>query len=297
MVKRSTLCLFLILCAGAALWGQDMILEYTDGFLELQAGSGWQELMIGDSVPADSVVRLADGIAEFSAGSQRIILNQEGVFQLRDLLRASDEVAGWGIGRMVGSRIGALTGEKQERTEAVMGVRGAVQDSDEIEWMDSEGEGDPLARAQALIDEGLYDEAVAAYQEALEASFDPAEKSELSFRIAHAHVLAGRSGQGLRLLAELRPDSGGAWYEDYVLLYGSLLMESLAFKQAAGLFESYLRSGRGGPGEQAVHYLAYFCYAKLGLAENARQALVSAVRLGKDTDLGLQAEKLLLENY
>jgi tetratricopeptide (TPR) repeat protein len=296
-VKRATLCLFLILFAGAALWGQELILEYTDGFLELQAGSDWQELMIGDSVPADSVVRLADGIAEFSSGGQRIILNRDGIFLLRDLMTATDEVASWGIGRMVGSRIGALTGEKQERTEAVMGVRGAAQDGEEIEWMDSEGEGDVLAMAQSLIEEGLYDEAIAAYQEARQASYDPSEKAELGFRIAHAHVLAGRSGQGLRLLADLRPDSGGAWYEDYVLIYGSLLMESLAFKQAAALFEVYLRAGRGGRAEQTVHYLAYYCYAKLGRTENARQALVSAVRLGSNTDLGREADKLLKENY
>lgn len=296
MMKKSALCLLIMLCAGAVLWGQDLFLEYTDGILELQAGSSWQELMIGDSVPADSIVRLSDGIAEFSSGSQRIILNQEGVFLLRDLLAGSDEVASWGIGRLVGNRIGVLTGEKQETTEAVMGVRGAAQDSEEIQWMEWEGEENVLARAQALSDEGLYDEAIAAYQETLTAASDPMEKSELRFRIAHTHVLAGRPGQGLRLLADLRPEAGSAWYEDYVLLYGSLLMESLAFKQAADLFEVYLRSGSGGPGEQAVHYLAYFCYNKLGRTESARQALVMAVRLDKDTDLGLKAEKLL-KNY
>ncbi len=295
-MKKSALCLLIMLCAGAVLWGQDLYLEYTDGILELQAGSGWQELMIGDSVPADSVVRLSDGIAEFSSGSQRIILNREGVFLLRDLLSASDEVASWGIGRLVGNRIGALTGEKQETTEAVMGVRGAAQDSEEIQWMEWEGEENVLARAQALIDEGLYDEAIAAYQEALEAAFDPGEQGELRFRIAYTHVLAGRPGQGLRLLADLRPEAGSAWYEDYVLLHGSLLMESLAFKQAADLFEVYLRSGGGGPGEQAVHYLSYFCYEKLGRTESAREALDMAVRLDKNTDLGLKAEKLL-KNY
>jgi tetratricopeptide (TPR) repeat protein len=297
MIKRSTLCLLMILCAGAAIYGQDLILEYTDGFLELKEGSGWQELMIGDSVPADAVVRLSDGIAEFSSGGRRIILNQDGVFMLQDLLEASGEVASWGIGRMVGSRIGALTGEKQERTEAVMGVRGAAQDSEEIQWMDWEGEENPMARAQALIDEGLYDEAIAAYQDALASAFDPSEKGELGYRIAHTHVLAGRSGQGLRILADIQAAPGSDWYGDYVLLYGSLLMESLAFRQAADLFETYLRGGRGGPGEQMVHYLAYFCYAKLGRTENARQALVSTVRLGSDTDLGLKAEKLLKENY
>jgi tetratricopeptide (TPR) repeat protein len=297
MFKRSTLCLFLILCAGAALWGQDLVLEYTDGFLELKAGAGWEELMIGDSVPADAVVRLSDGIAEFSSGDQRIILNNEGVFLLRDLLKASGEVASWGIGRMVGNRISALTGEKQQSTEAVMGVRGAAQDSEEIQWMDWEGEEDPLAKAQGLLDQGLFDEAIEVYQDALAAAFEPAQKSELSYRIAQTHVLAGRSGQGFRILADIQPDPAGGWYEDYVLLYGSLLMESLAFRQAAELFEVYLRNGRGGVGEQMVHYLAYFCYDKLGRSENARQALVSAVRLGSDTDLGVKAEKILQENY
>lgn len=296
MVSKAAIIIVLLLTVTVALFSDTLTLEYLDGFLELDSGSGWREAQIGDRVPVEAYVRLEQGgIAEFSGADITVTISQEGTFLLKDLMEGASEVSSWGIGSLIDSRLKTLSGEKQVSQEAVMGVRGAAGDEQELTWMDWEGDEDPKERGDNLLKEGRYDEAGEAFQEAYGMCFDSEEKEELLFNIACAYSLGGRNAQALAILSGINPGSGKAYYHNFVLLKGNLLLEVLSFRQALDLFDSYLRGAPEGEAAQAVHFLSFFCYQQLGLEEKALQALSAAVRLDASSDIGNRAERMLAE--
>ncbi len=294
MISRVMILFFLILIVTLPAASEDLTLVYLDGFIETDTGSGWQEINIGDRVPSQSYVRLEeDGIAEFSSGDITITINQSGTFLLSELISASGEVSSWGIGPLITTRLNVISGKRQHRVEAVMGVRGAVSDSQELQWMDSEEDEDLIEDGRKLLEDGHYDQAIAAFREAMDLSFDNEERENILFQIAYAHSLAGRTARAFVILAGLNPGLEKSYYHNYVLLKGNILLETLSFRQALDLFNSYLSAAPGGEVVQAVHFLSFFCYQKLGMEQQAARALSDAVKVDPGTEIGYAAGRLL----
>ena len=141
-----SLLLILLTAITVPLFSQNVLVEYSEGFVEQKTRSGWQEVYIGDELPIESTIRVSEnGFAEFSLGDLKISVKEDGVYELRDLVGSSKQVDSWGLGNLVSTKIKtALTSPGSGQT-AVMGVRGAAAESGaEIEWIEAGGSAELL---------------------------------------------------------------------------------------------------------------------------------------------------------
>ena len=87
---------------AAIVVGQDFIVDYVDGYLDVDDGGSWYELYIGDPVAADDVVRLgADSYAELSNGVTTIKLTRPGTYDISQLASSARRTASSGVGGLV----------------------------------------------------------------------------------------------------------------------------------------------------------------------------------------------------
>ena len=78
------LTVILMVCAAALLSAEEYQLVYKDGEVSARSGSGWSSLMNGDTLSADSQVKLAPGaIAEFSGPNTTLLFSKPGTYRLR----------------------------------------------------------------------------------------------------------------------------------------------------------------------------------------------------------------------
>lgn len=293
---------FLLFIIGTMGYGQEFVLDYLDGIVDMREGTSWIEIDLGDELFDDSVIRLSDDtMAEISGKGMRLTLTEPGVYSIADLLDSNKRVASWGIGSVLGSKLGALTGESKQGKTAVMGVRAAAADSGpELNWMD-EGE-ELLAEGKLLLQSGDYEEAVEIFEEGYDFA-DIDEEQQFLFHIGYAYALQGRNAQAMKYLARVEAEIYAPYFADLVLLKGQLLVQSLSFQAAIELFDLYLTSlssGRlsggdlpGGQHKQAILFLS--AIGRQGLDDEAEAfTLLKAARdLDPASEIGRAAAERL----
>jgi hypothetical protein len=269
------------------------MVEYLEGILEVDQGSNWIEVDIGDTIPQNSYLRLSDnGLAELSAGAITITLNQDGTFSAENLLTSGREVAAWNISSLVNSKLGRLISPDQQQGTAVMGVRGAAAgEEEELTWME-EGE-EYLEQGKELIRTGDYKEAREVLQEGADYSFSDEEKEEYNFYIASAYALEGKSAPALLMLTDMKTESSAPYYSDYVLLKGKLLIEGLAYKKALLLFDQYLKKPDRSETTQLIYFLSALCNQRLENRRDAISNLEAAYEINNSSEYGRAARRMM----
>jgi Flp pilus assembly protein TadD len=294
-MKKWILGLFLLAALGAA--AQDLRVEYTEGRVELAAGSGWKELAPGDRLPANARIRLSeDGFVELTQGSTRFAVSQPGVYLAADLVAASKKVASWQLGKVVSAKVkGTVAGGAKGDGSAAMGARGAAAGAPAtVEWVEASGSEEALSEGRSLLEAGRLDEALKVLLEALKTAY-PGEEGIFYYYIASAYSEQRRTSLALRTLERAQIEPQEPLYTDLVLLKGQLLLESLAFADALALFESQLRLNPDGGFAQALLILSSYSYQGLGRSQGAREALQKAVNLDASSELGREATRLLTQ--
>jgi tetratricopeptide (TPR) repeat protein len=286
--------LLYLTAASVSTSAEELTVEYLDGMLEIQEDSEWTELDIGDTIPEGSRLRLSDdGLAELSAGRITITLNQDGSYKTEELLEAGKKVASWNIGSVVNSKLKRLIAPDQQAQTAVMGVRGAAQDDEELTWID-EGEQYLQQGREFLLAED-YEAAAATFLEGADFLFDDLERQEYLFYAAYSYAQLGSNAQALSLLEEVVPEADVSYFVDYVLLAGKLLIESLAFEDALNLFDAYLSKPDGGETTQVVYFLSALCLQGLGNHREALKSLETAYEIDKDSIYGIAAQQMMTD--
>ena len=279
---------FFIFIVGTLGYGQDFVLDYLDGIVEIREGTSWIEIDLGDELFADSVIRLdEDTMVEISGKGMRLTITEQGIYSVADLLDNNNRVASWGIGSVLGSKLGALTGESKQGKTAVMGVRAAAADSGpELSWMD-EGE-ELLAEGKLLLQSGDYEEAVEIFEEGYDFA-DIDEEQQFLFHIGYAYALQGRNAQAMKYLTQVEAEISAPFFADLVLLKGQLLVQSLSFQAAIELFDLYLKSLPGGEHSQAILFLSAICRQGLNDEAEAFSLLKAARDLDPASEIGRAA--------
>ena len=136
------------------------------------------------------------------------------------------------------------------------------------------------------------EEALEIFEEAYEFC-DEEEEPTLLFYIGYTHLLMGSRGLALEKFSEVQMDPSEELFGEYTVLKGQLLMESLAFTEALGVFDSYLDERPDGEARQLVYLLSGYSENALGETARARSSLQKAVDLGAQTDYGREASSLL----
>ena len=291
-MKTALVVSLLILALSLPLGAQELLIEYLEGTLELKEGAGWVELYIGDSVPPGSLIRLgANGFAELSGGGVTINLSEDGTYNTENLLKSGQKVAAWNLGGVVNSKLSKLLSGGGEGQTAVMGVRGAAQEGEELTWVEEGAE--YLEEGKRLLAEGHVDEAIAKLKEGAEWAFTEDERTAYLFYTAYGHFLKGESAVSLIMLEDMRVDSSFDFFTDYVLLKGKLLIDSLAFEDALALFGEYLKHPDMGETTQVVYYLSAVCYQGLDRGAQARQNLEDAYKIDPSSEYGRAARQMM----
>ena len=291
-MKRAAALILLILITAIPLVAEELLVEYVEGTLEIKEGSRWAELYIGDMVPENSVIRLSDnGFTELSTRTVTVTLSHDGIYDTRSLLRTGQKVASWDIGGVVNSKLSKLVSPAQQGETAVMGVRGAKADEDQLTWVE-EGE-ELMEEGKRLLAEGLFAEAVPVFKEGADWALTEDERSEYLFYAAYAYDLKGDNALALIALEDMALDSDSAIFTDYMLLKGKLLIENLAFADALDLFSQYLEYPDMGETTQVVYFLSALCHHGLDDYDQALKFLREVVEIDATSEYGQAAQRMM----
>ena len=292
MMKRASAFVLLILIAAIPLLAEDLLIEYVEGTLEIKEGATWAELYIGDMIPESSLIRLSgNGFAELSTRAVTVILSDDGNYNTQSLLRAGQKIASWNIGSVVNSKLSKLITPGEQGQTAVMGVRGAAADEDQLTWVEEGGE--YLEKGKQLLIDGLFDEAIPVFKEGADWALTADERYEHLFYAAYAHSLKGDNAVALIMLEDMQIGSGAPVFTDYVLLKGKLLIENLAFADALDLFSEYLKHPDMGETTQVVYFLSAVCYQGLDNTDQAQKYLQDAYKIDNSSEYGRAAKRMM----
>ena len=292
MMKRFVLLACLILFASLPLLAKDLLVEYVEGILELKEGANWAELNIGDMIPENSLIRLSgNGFAELSTQAFTVTLSDDGTYNTQSLLRSGQKIASWDIGSVVNSKLSKLITPGEQGQTAVMGVRGAAADEDQLTWVEEGGE--YLEKGKQLLIDGLFDEAIPVFKEGAEWALTDEERYEHLFYTAYAHSQKGENAVALMMLEDMEAGIDSPFFPDYVLLKGKLLIENLGFNDALSLFTQYLKYPDMGETTQVVHFLSAVCYQGLDKTAEARKSLEAAYKIDTSSEYGRAAKRMM----
>jgi len=292
MMKRASALVLLILIAAIPLLAEDLLVEYVEGTLEIKEGATWGELYIGDMIPENSMIRLSgNGLAELSTRTVTVTLSDEGTYNTQSLLRSGQKIASWDIGSVVNSKLSKLITPGGQGQTAVMGVRGAAADEDQMTWVEEGGE--YLEEGKQLLADGLFDEAIPVFKEGANWALTEEERYEHLFYAAYAHSLKGDNALALIMLEDMQLGSDAPVFTDYMLLKGKLLIENLAFEEALSLFAQYLKYPDMGETTQVVHFLSAVCYQGLDKTAEARKSLEAAYKIDSSSEYGQTAQRMM----
>jgi tetratricopeptide (TPR) repeat protein len=292
MMKRASALVVLILIAAIPLLAEDLLVEYIEGTLEIKEGATWAELYIGDMIPENSLIRLSgNGFAELSTRAVTITLSDDGTYNTQSLLRSGQKIASWDIGSVVNSKLSKLITPGEQGQTAVMGVRGAAADEDQLTWVEEGGE--YLEKGKQLLVDGLFDEAIPVFKEGADWALTKEERHEHLFYAAYAHSLKGDSAVALIMLEDMQLGSDTPVFTDYVLLKGKLLIENLAFVDALELFSEYLKHPDMGETTQVVYFLSAVCHEGLDNKGQAQKYLQDAYKIDNNSEYGRAAKRMM----
>ena len=292
MMKRFVLLACLILFASLPLLAKDLLVEYVEGILELKEGANWAELNIGDMIPENSLIRLSgNGFAELSTQAFTVTLSDDGTYNTQSLLRSGQKIASWDIGSVVNSKLSKLITLGEQGQTAVMGVRGAAADEDQLTWVEEGGE--YLEKGKQLLIDGLFGEAIPVFKEGADWALTAEERYEHLFYAAYAHSQKGENAVALMMLEDMEAGIDSPFFPDYVLLKGKLLIENLGFNDALSLFTQYLKYPDMGETTQVVHFLSAVCYQGLDKTAEARKSLEAAYKIDTSSEYGQAAKRMM----
>jgi tetratricopeptide (TPR) repeat protein len=291
---RAAVLSLLMALAGWPLASQELSISYLEGSASRKIGSAWQELSIGDTIPSDSTLRIDQrACLELSAGSVRITLTQPGTYGVKKILSASMSLQSTGAAKALTTKLAKLVQEPARKESSAGGARAEVIDRGQVAALMDDEAGVFLAAGKDFIGSGELDKAIAQLTRAVAAAADD-QLAEARFYLAEAYSLNGDTRNALAQLAPVPADHDAAWFPDYVLLKGKVLVDCSAFDQAVKWM-----TGNGTAVEEdfermpTYFFLLALAYGGAGDGESERQCLARVVATSGDSELGKSAARLM----
>ena len=282
---------FLILFSAACASAEEFQLIYKDGEVSARSRTGWSTLMNGDSVPADSQIKLAPGaIAEFSSPGATLLFSKPGTYRLQAAAEQKPPQAATMLSSVF-SRIARMSGDDDREQSQAMGVRGSeAADNAGLTWIDEDSMSFDEAKSAYLA--GNYTQAI----DTLENQVDPiilSDESEYWYYLAASYLAAGRKGPALRIARQHPANQFSEVYSDFLLLKGRLQIEAMDYPAAADQLQQYIYSVSSDGRKQIGYYLYGIALQQQGQTAHARRALQTAVELDADRELTELADDVL----
>ncbi|MCF6335502.1 MAG: hypothetical protein L3J12_07150, partial [Spirochaetales bacterium] len=250
----------------------------------------WYELFIGDTIDSNSTLKIAaQSMVEIDTNGNTLLLNKSGTYKIGELISQSTKVSAWGNNPVFKKFLSGDNTRSNVQT-AVMGVRGAATETEDVEWLSEDSM--IMDEAVAMIDDGEFQDAISLLSEELDYAFDE-ELSNYNYYIGYSYYMLGSAGRALSYLNKVEGDYDAEYYPDYVVLKGSLLLDSMAYNEALYIFKEYLRNDDFSATAQAVNYLSASALKGLGRDDDAVKKLQITVKMNPSSDIGHSADQLL----
>ncbi len=296
MAAKSTAAVFsllMVLAAALPAAAQVPSVSYLEGAVSLHAGSAWRDLSIGDSIPADSTLRVAlHAYVELSAGSLRITLSQPGTYAVKSVLAAALSLRSAGAGKALTAMMSRMVSGSPSKQSTAGGVRAEQMEAPAVEDETSEVSGF-LREAKGFIASGRFDSAVERLEKAV-AEADETEIAQARYCLAQAYSLKGDTRNALAQVAGVHPLDSDPWRPDFVLLKARVLVDASAFDQAVKwLLDNGQAMGEDDQRSEAYVFLLGLAYGGAGDPAKEKQCLARVISASADSELGQAAAKLM----
>lgn len=276
MTRRSLLVVMLLMVT-TLLFGQDFVVKYVDGYLDIADGGKWYELYIGDAVRESDTLRLDEGsYAELSNGSLTIKLTRPGTYYVGDLVSTARRTASSGVGGLVLGRVGRLTGQQAQQAQTAAGGARASEavNQNQPTWAGGESVDELIQQGLGMLQQGGFQDAYWVFQEAYDYALDDTEYAKSLFYYGYGAALIGNTEEAFDLLQELGPNPETDYYADHVIVLGQLLLETFAFEDAVKSLEPLVADARAEAGaRQSAMLLTGLAYDAMGDRTQARTYL------------------------
>lgn len=289
-MKKNLVIIMLMIGMVFSLAAEDLMLVYTEGDVFLNENGAWYEVFIGDMIDSSSTLKIGpNSLVEIDADGNTLLLNKSGIYKLEELISQTTKVSAWGNNPVFKKFLSGDNSRSNVQT-AVMGVRGAATETDDVEWLSEDSM--IIDEAIMMIGDGDFNGVIDFLGEEINYAFDE-ELSGYNYYIGYSYYMLGSSGRALSHLDKVESDYDTEYYPDFVVLKGSLLLESLAYKDALDLFYEFLRNDDFSGTAQAVNYLAATALKGLGRDKDAAKKLEITVKMNPSSEIGRSANALL----
>jgi hypothetical protein len=228
---------FAVVAASAA----SLTVSWADGKIDMQQGSDWVAVNIGDQIDSSATLRLGKGASvELTAGKHKVSITSAGTYSLDSLL-SKGAAAENRISAL--DKLGKLVDPKATTSSTtVAAVRGdAIEPTKEATSWDS-GSANVSAildQGRKLVRDGDFDGAAARFEEAVKAS-DGDTRDSATYSEAWALAAGDSNAKAVKLLRSM-PDSG-TWAGPKDLLLARLDIDSNARDEAKAVLTAGLRA-------------------------------------------------------
>ncbi|MCD6122999.1 MAG: tetratricopeptide repeat protein [Spirochaetales bacterium] len=271
-----------------------MTLDYLEGEMQIKRSGNWVNAQIGDKLSLETLVKLAgNSVAEISGNSSSLTITRAGIYSLKDLLNKKKRVFTSGLVLVFKNLYKLFRSTSRQASGTAMGVRGAeIEDlSNGMEWVSEDDE--YLNEAKDLIKKGDFAKAVLSLKEGLDLSEDPDTTEEYLYYLGYTYAMLGKNAQALSYFKKVKEDDSKAYYDNFILINGRLLIDSLNFRGALSLFTPYLEKYPHSRNSQLLYFLSGICYRELNKKEAAVENLKKALKINPVSDIGTEADKEL----
>ena len=239
-MKRFVMIILAAFVAALALSAVPLTVSWADGKVDLQKGSSWAAVAMGDKVDSSGTLRLAKGASvELSDGKRKVSLTAAGTYVLDTLLKKG-AVASKNSSAAL-DKLGKLVDPKASTgSSTVAAVRGAAIEpaKDTVTWQsDTVDVAAVMDEGRALVRDGDFANASLKFNEAAEAA-EGNEKEAAQYAEAWALAADGSSARAVKIL-RIMPSSG-SWAAPRGLLLARLDIDSGAKDEAKSVIDSGL---------------------------------------------------------
>ena len=281
----------MLLLAIVYIYPQEIVIDYYDGEVEIMEKGKWVLPDMGEILRNDFQLKIGvDSYAEIKSGNSIIKLMKEGIYKADSLMSSLKQTENWEIGRIGSLNFKNIINKSAYNSSAAMGVRGEIQESKEIEWLDSGR--DYLADGIAVLDEGNIAEALRIFNEGIELG-EQDDNEPLYYYSALCHNLLGKNRESFLKLEMIENPENHEFYADYVILKGSILLEGLEYKKAEILFKNYILKDNSSEKAQYIYLLLSYCTAGLQSRDESKQYLSKAISLDSNNEIGKIAKQMM----
>ena len=288
-MKKILLVMFIILITTLS-YTQDLEISYFDGDVSVTVSGDWVEPEMGEVISGDQQIKLgADSYAEILTANSTIKLLKEGIYSISDLMESADSQDSWELGKIGGINFKNIINKGAYNSSAVMGVRGAKQETESIEWIDSSI--DYVEEGKIKMDEGDFEGALNLFNEGIELSEN--DTAPLYYYSALCYSIQGKNIQSLKNLNMIVNPEDYDFYPDYVIMKGNILLEGLEYQVADKLLRKYISNDSKSDKAQIIYLLLSYSANGMDNQDDAKMYLNKVIEINSSSDAAEIAGELL----